>query len=199
MVPGPGECSGTLRSLQGQRKKKKYATQRKKYSYLDLPKGCRLVPKRSLKGFNSPYFLGSIGTPWKVFHKFLLSTGERYLVFFHHFHLNSASCWWDSYWTLHPRGSRPSPHNVVRCAELSTLTNWNALFPHFHRSLTLACQPHASSQYSHSRNSSKYIDYSPLNQSSLALENRPSFPPPKKEHQTSPNQNHHFSWGVLTC
>lgn len=73
----------------------------------------------------------------------------RISCFFHHFHLNSASCWWDSYWTLHPRGSRPSPHNVVRCAELSTLTNWNALFPHFHRSLTLACQPHSSSQYSH--------------------------------------------------
>ena len=172
----------------GTEKEKKYATQRKTYSYLDLPKGADWFLKRSLKGFNSPYFLGLIGTPWKVlvkrmFHQFLLSTGVRYLVFFHHFHLNSASCWWDSYWTLHPRGSRPSPHNVVRCAELSTLTNWNAFFPHFHRSLTLACQPHASSQYSHriiqsiskqltsstlfsgwtsfyAKNSSTYIDYS---------------------------------------
>ena len=138
-----------LCDLYRDRERKKSTPLREKKKLPGPSKGWRLVPKRSLKGFNSPYFLGLIGTPWKVFHKFLLSSGVRYLVFFHHFHLNSASCWWDSYWTLHPRGSRPSPHNVVRCAELSTLTNWNALFPHFHRSLTLACQPHASSQYSH--------------------------------------------------
>ena len=33
-------------------------------------------------------------------------------------HVHTASCWWDSYRTLYPCGSRPGPHNVVHCLKL---------------------------------------------------------------------------------